>query len=105
MGEIHKARTTQRWFKVRDYVRERDQHLCQLCVRNLYHTLQRYTFNNTQVHHVIPMKEDEDRNLWYNSENLLLVCKYHHDMCERGEVPREEQLEIVREQEYKYSNY
>ncbi|MEH7391762.1 hypothetical protein [Bacillus sp. JJ1474] len=84
-------------------MRERDKFLCQFCLRNLYHTLQQYTFDNVQVHHVLPMKEDVDRSQWYDSSNLLLVCKMHHDMCERGEIPREEQLEIVKEQEEKYN--
>ncbi len=97
MGEIHKVRTTKRWFKVRDYVRDRDKHLCQICIRNLYHTQRQYTFDDTQVHHVIPMKED--RTKWYDNNNLLLVCSYHHKMCESGKIPTDVQIAIVEEQE------
>lgn len=99
MGEIHRVRTTKRWFKVRDHVRDRDKHLCQICIRKLYNTQKQYTFDDTQVHHVVPMKED--RSKWYDSNNLLLVCRHHHELCEAGKIPRNIQLSIVQEQEMK----
>lgn len=56
-----------RWSRVWQYKREaikrRDLFLCQICIRNLYDTRNKYTYNNLEVHHAVPLDDDFDRRL------------------------------------------
>lgn len=94
-----KFRNTARWRKKSVEVRKRDRGLCQVCIRNLYNTQQQYTYETIEVHHIVPLHEDITRGL--DDDNLLTLCKYHHNMCESGgEIPRDIQHDIAKEQEY-----
>ena len=33
--------------------------------------------------------------IFLNLDNLITLCRYHHEMAEAGEIPREELQEIV----------
>jgi 5-methylcytosine-specific restriction protein A len=91
-------RNTTLWRKKSAEIRKRDNGLCQLCMRMLYHTQKQYTFDTIEVHHIVPINENSKRGL--DNYNLLTVCKYHHNMCEAGgEIPREIQHMIAKEQE------
>ena len=45
------------------------------------------------MHHIIPIEENYDKRL--DENNLITLCRYHHEMAESGEIPREELQEIV----------
>lgn len=92
-------RWTQAWQKKRDEIKERDKYLCQICIRKLYNTINQYTYNGLEVHHTIPLEEDFDKRL--DNNNLLTICGTHHEMAERGEIPRQLILNITKEQEDK----
>lgn len=100
---VDRFRWTAAWQDKRRYIREdRDKHMCQICIRKLYNSQTKYNFDNIQVHHIIPVNEGSEgwaRRL--DDEWLISLCSYHHVMAEDGEIPREELLEIVREQEEK----
>lgn len=95
--DIDKFRWSKQWRIKREYIRKRDKQLCQICFRNLYNTVYQYTFDGLSVHHAIPLSEDFTKRL--DNNNLITVCQYHHEMCESGEIPREEVLRIIQEQE------
>lgn len=98
LSDADKFRKTWKWTKKSTEIRSRDKGLCQICLRNLYNTQQRYSFETVEVHHIISLQEDLKRGL--DNYNLLSVCKYHHNMCETGgEIPRSIQHEIAKEQE------
>lgn len=93
-----KFRSTKAWIHKRNEIRGRDKHLCQICIRKLYNTFGRqYNFTKIQIHHIIPLIEDYDKRL--DNTNLITLCTYHHDMAEKGNIPRAELLDIAREQE------
>jgi 5-methylcytosine-specific restriction protein A len=97
---VDKFRWTKAWQNKRKYIREdRDKHLCQICIRELYNTQIKYNFTDIQVHHIVPIAEDYSKRLDDNC--LLSLCSYHHRMAEDGEISRDELLEIVKEQEAK----
>lgn len=73
-------------------IRERDKHLCQICLIGKYDTNYRYTYEQLEVHHIVSI-EDYSKRL--DSMNLITLCKYHHKMAEKGEIKKEELLEIV----------
>lgn len=100
--EIDKFRWTRIWQKKREEIKKRDLNLCQICIRELYNTETKYNTQNLEVHHNIPINEDYNKRL--ENDNLLTVCHYHHELCENGDIPREEVQQIINEQENKYEN-
>ena len=97
--EADRFRRTSRWQKKREEIKKRDLYLCQICVRDLYNTVTKYNTKDLSVHHNISINEDYNKRL--DNDNLLTVCDYHHEMCESGEIPREEVQTIINEQESK----
>ena len=48
-----KFRNSNAWITKREQIKKRDKYLCQLCLKyNIY------TYNNLQVHHIIPIEKD-----------------------------------------------
>jgi 5-methylcytosine-specific restriction endonuclease McrA len=97
LSDADKFRNTTRWRKKSAEIRARDKGLCQICMRQLYNTQQQYTFDTIEVHHIIPLNE----NIRYGLSNqwLLSLCKYHHYMADAGDIPRDVQHRIAKEQE------
>ena len=95
--EADKFRNTNKWCNKREEIKQRDLRLCQICIRELYNTVNKYNTENLEVHHNVPIKEDYNKRL--DNDNLLTVCHYHHEMCESGEIPRQEVQDIINEQE------
>jgi 5-methylcytosine-specific restriction enzyme A len=96
-SDADKFRNTTRWRKKSVEIRKRDKGLCQICIRNLYNTQQQYTFDTIEVHHITPLHEDIRYGL--RSDWLLSLCKYHHYMADAGDIPRDVQHTIAKEQE------
>ena len=86
-------RKSYQWTNKSKSIRERDKHLCQICLTDKYNTNYRYTYKELEVHHIIPIEEDYSKRL--DDLNLITLCRYHHEMAEANEIPREELLEIV----------
>lgn len=97
--EIRKFRDGVLWRKKREQIQGRDMRLCQICIRNLYNTINQYTFDNTSVHHICALVDDWDKRL--DDDNLITLCSVHHSDAERGLIPKEILLQIVKEQESK----
>lgn len=97
--EADKFRGTNLWHKKREEIKKRDLYLCQICIRELYNTVTKYNTEELSVHHNIPINEDYNKRL--DNNNLLTLCDYHHKMCEKREISREEVQRIIDEQENK----
>ena len=81
-------RNTNAWITKREQIKRRDKYLCQVCLMNNI-----YTYNNLQVHHIIPINIDYSKRL--DSDNLITLCTYHHNKDERGLITKEQLLEII----------
>lgn len=92
--EIRKFRDSHAWRKKRTQIQERDLHLCQVCMRKLYNTINQYTYDNTSVHHIIPLIEDMSKRL--DDSNLITLCSMHHAYADDGYIPVNILLEMVR---------
>lgn len=90
-------RNSQSWQNKRKKIRERDNYLCQVCIRNLYNTERRYNYEGLQVHHAVPL--NADKTLKLDDSNLITLCEYHHYLCDRGVIPYSEVKKIIDEQE------
>lgn len=97
MTYISQFRNSRRWREKREQIRQRDNNLCQICIRKLYGTIQQYNFENLSVHHAIPIEKDYDRRL--DEDNLITICGIHHEMAEAGLIPYDEVKKIIDEQE------
>ena len=52
-----------------------------------------YTYDNLQVHHIIPIAKDYNKKL--DSDNLITLCRMHHEQAERGLITEEELYKII----------
>ena len=80
-------RKTKAWTQKSIEVRQRDRYLCQVCLRNIYNTLDTINIKAVDVHHITPISEDYKRRL--DNDNLISLCRYHHKMADDGIIPRE----------------
>ncbi len=90
-------RSTSLWQRKAEEIKERDNYLCQICIRGLYGSRTRINNKNLSVHHAVPLKTDFDLRL--SSNNLITLCGKHHEMAEKGEIPLAEVLAVIQEQE------
>lgn len=81
-------RNTNAWIKKRNQIKERDKYLCQMCLKDNI-----YTYKQLQVHHIIPLVEQYDRRL--DSNNLITLCRYHHEQAEKGLITKAELQAII----------
>src|SRR5574344_1776276 len=89
---IEHFRSTQAWQRKRADIQRRDLHLCRLCA--IGYGGKPYTFNpDVQVHHIVPMSDDWDSRL--DSDNLICLCPYHHELAECGKIPRDYLRELA----------
>ncbi len=92
-------RNSPKWQKKRKHIKERDNYLCQVCIREIYNTRRKYNSDNLQVHHAMPINLSEDLRL--NESNLITLCSMHHSMCDKGQIPYEKVKKIINEQNQK----
>ena len=91
--EIYNFRNTQEWKNKRSHIKERDNYLCQACFNNLYGTRQRLTTTGLEVHHIKPIKSSW--NLRLDENNLITLCRVHHELSEQGNISQKQLKEIV----------
>lgn len=91
-------RNRQTWKRKADEIRERDMNLCQVCLRVMYNARKKYNSYGLSVHHIVPLATDFDRRL--DNNNLITLCRYHHELAERGKIPTQVLLDMAAEQEH-----
>ena len=91
--EADKFRKSKRWTDKSIEIRQRDKYLCQVCMANLYNTVQQFNFKQLDVHHIIPINEDYNKRL--DNDNLISLCRYHHKMADDGNIPKEVLTELI----------
>lgn len=75
------------WTEKSLLIRRRDRFLCQCCLRNMPGTVRRIEYDGIEVHHIEPLSEAWDRRL--DDDNLISLCRSHHEMAEAGEISKE----------------
>ena len=91
--QADKFRKSKRWTNKSIEIRQRDKYLCVVCMANRYNTIRQYNFDKLEVHHITPLHEDYNKRL--DNDNLITLCKYHHNLAENGDIPREELQELI----------
>ena len=98
-AEIKKFRNGSRWQNKREEIQERDNRLCQICIRELYNTIDRFTYEGLSVHHIKGLAQEWDSRL--DNYNLITLCSQHHTDADLGVIPASLLMDIAREQEDK----
>lgn len=62
------------------------------------------TINNTgiEVHHIVPVRESKELRL--DGENLISLCREHHEQAEKGEIKRQVLIKYAEMQEESFKN-
>lgn len=94
-SQADRFRSTSAWSRCRERVLERDLYLCRCCVDGRFGCrgvpgLERLL----SVHHIEPLEERFDLRL--DEENLITVCRYHHEEAEKGAIPKSYLMELAR---------
>lgn len=92
--QINKFRWSRKWTEKREQIRERDNYLCLVCKAE-----NRFTYEDLEVHHIVPL--EEDYNLRLDDDNLITLCVIHHKAADREEIDREYLYKLL-ESVYEY---
>ena len=82
--EIVRFRNRQVWKRMREHIKERDKFLCVYCLKKL----QVLNAEELSVHNIVPLEENFDLAL--EEENLITLCREHHEQAEKGVLNRAE---------------
>lgn len=84
-------RNSRKWRSKRELIKQRDNYMCQCCYHNYKGTLNRFEGKDLSVHHIIPLSEGGEL---LDEDNLITLCRYHHEQAEKGKISREE-LQVI----------
>ena len=91
--KAYKFRKTKVWERKSRQIRQDDNYLCLCCLDKKPGTIEQYNSKEISVHHIDPIEEDYGKRL--DDDNLITVCPVHHEMCEKEEITREEQRDLI----------
>ena len=79
-SQADKFRNTKVWRRKAKEILERDYHCCRVCfLAGIINS------KDLSVHHIIPIVKDFDRR--FDGDNLITLCRYHHEQAEKGKIP------------------
>lgn len=89
-SEADKFRNSRVWKRKAAAILDRDYHCCRVCF-----SAGVVCSNDLSVHHIIPLAADFDKRL--DDDNLITLCRYHHEQAERGSIPGARLRDLVQE--------
>lgn len=91
-SKANRFRKTNAWKEKSVEIRERDNFLCQVCLKENI-----FNYQDLQVHHIMPIEKDFDKRL--DDDNLITLCSTHHKQAEKQEIKAEDLFEIIKDKE------
>lgn len=85
-------RSTSRWQKKREEIKDKSRWLCAVCLEEGI-----YNYTDLQVHHIQKLKDAPEKLL--DDENLICLCRYHHEKADAGKISAEHLLKLARDRE------
>ena len=85
-------RKTYQWHKKSEEIKKDSQYLCSVCKDK-----DRYVYDNLEVHHIIPVNEDDTKAL--DNYNLICLCKDCHRQAESAKIDRQYLLKLAKDRE------
>ena len=95
-GRERELRNTWEWHKKSLEVRDRAQHLCEVCRDN-----NEYVYTSLEVHHI--EKVSDHPELLLEDSNLVCLCTRCHKRADRGELDKDYLRELARKREERAS--
>lgn len=92
-SKADKFRNTQSWRRKAAVILARDYHSCRVCANAGV-----ISASGLSVHHIISLAKDYSKRL--DNDNLITLCRYHHEQAERG-VIRAAELRRLAVQEFR----
>lgn len=89
--EFDSFRSSYAWQKKRDAIKKRDNFCCRICFLNIFN--QKINDFDTDVHHIVPLSEDYSKRL--DEDNLITLCRAHHEAAENGIISRAELIQAI----------
>ena len=96
-SEESKLRNTSRWHNKSEQIRKDSRYLCSVCEDKGI-----YNYNELEVHHIVPIKEDKSKLL--DDSNLICLCRLHHRLAEEGKIDRDYLLKLAKQRINKLNN-
>lgn len=94
LTEQRSFRNSTAWKKKREEIKERDKYLCVYCLQ-----MDRViTRDSLEVHHIVKIKNYKEGRLL--DENLVTLCRYHHEQAEKNIISKEELYGLVNKVEH-----
>lgn len=90
-SEADRFRNTQAWRRKSAAVMQRDRMCCRMCLKAGI-----IEYRRLSVHHIIPLAVDFDKRL--DDDNLITLCRFHHERAERGQIKPSELRELARQE-------
>ena len=87
-----KLRSTYSWTEKSKEIRERANHLCEVC-----RDQGELTYDGLEVHHITKLSEDESRLL--DNYNLICLCGPHHTQADNNEIDKDYLLMLAQRRE------
>ena len=91
-GDERKLRSQYSWTKKSEEIRERANHLCEVC-----RDIGQITYEGIEVHHIVKVRDDKTKLL--DNENLICLCQEHHKQADNGEIEKEYLYALAHERE------
>ena len=91
-GEERRLRSSWAWNKKSREIRDKAQHLCEVCRDN-----GRYTHDHLEVHHIVKVSEHPDGLL--DDLNLICLCVQHHKDADDGSLDMNYLSKLAEERE------
>lgn len=85
------------WKRKSLQIRTRDSFCCQLCIRGIGNPEREYETDGLSVHHIDSVEDSWEERM--EDENLITLCRRHHEDAESGKIPKKLLRSIAREQE------
>lgn len=86
LTQVERFRWSKNWKCTAGTIKDRDLNMCRVCLTNEYDTRDRFTTRDLSVHHIEPLIEAWDMRL--DDDNLITLCRVHHELAECGKIPR-----------------
>lgn len=87
-GEERKLRASYAWQKKSMEIRDKAQHLCEVCRDQGV-----YTYKGLEVHHIDKVKDNPDRLL--DDMNLVCLCTEHHKEADQGKLTKDYLIKLA----------
>lgn len=93
-GEERELRSTYAWTQKSLEVREKANHLCEVCRDKGI-----YTYDGLEVHHIEKLKDNS--SVLLDNRYLICLCGKCHTLADAGDIPKEYLMELAKRREEK----